>query len=281
MFNELMNLYKKPKPFEVYTAEKLWSEPYISQKMLESHLNESVDAASRNKKFVDNSVAWIIDNFKIGEGSSVIDFGCGPGLYTTPIAQAGASVTGIDFSENSIAYAKEVARKNNLTIDYIHDNYLNFSTEKKFDLIIMIYLDFTVLSPDQRSRLLKIFNKILKPNGSILMDVYSFAHFNNKKEQVLLGMDGMGKFWSPEDHFSVQHTFKYDEEKLILDKYTVYLEKEKREFFNWEQCFDKETIINEFSQANLKIVDFLGSVTGTEYDKDSEEFCVIAQKQLT
>ena len=74
----------------------------------------------------------------------------GPGLYTSSFAKRGkAKVTGIDFSSNSIKYARQTAEKEELKIDYICQNYLEFNTDKKFDLITMIMCDFCALSPEQ------------------------------------------------------------------------------------------------------------------------------------
>ena len=58
------------------------------------------------------------------------------------VAEKGASVTGVDFSERSIRYARESAAEKNLDIDYINMNYLDFRTDVQFDLITMIYCDF-------------------------------------------------------------------------------------------------------------------------------------------
>ena len=67
MFDELSGINRKPEPYEFYTAEKLWTDEYTSRKMLEYHLNPSVDAASRNIKFIDKSVKWIIEHFQINK----------------------------------------------------------------------------------------------------------------------------------------------------------------------------------------------------------------------
>lgn len=87
MFNELKEITSKPQPYEFYTAKDLWTDEHVSKKMLAYHLNESVDAASRNHAFIDRSCAWIIHKFGLGDGSKVIDFGCGPGLYTSRLAE--------------------------------------------------------------------------------------------------------------------------------------------------------------------------------------------------
>jgi 2-polyprenyl-6-hydroxyphenyl methylase/3-demethylubiquinone-9 3-methyltransferase len=51
-------------------------------------------------------------------GLKVADIGCGGGLLSEGLAQAGASVTGIDMAEASIAVAREHARAQGLSIEY-------------------------------------------------------------------------------------------------------------------------------------------------------------------
>jgi 2-polyprenyl-3-methyl-5-hydroxy-6-metoxy-1,4-benzoquinol methylase len=180
MFGELLEINKKPKPFEFYTAAELWTNEHTSKKMLEYHLNESIDAASRNHNFINRSSEWIIKKFNLGNDVKVIDFGCGPGLYTLPFAKSGAEITGVDFSIRSLDYAQKEADINNLKINYIHTNYLEYDTNEKYDLITMIMCDFAALSPSQRKILLSKFYNLLKQNGSILLDVYSHNYFISK-----------------------------------------------------------------------------------------------------
>ena len=138
MFNELKEINIRPTPFQYYTADELWTNEHTAKQMLAYHLNEAIDVSSRNKKFIERSVEWIAD------------FGCGPGLYASRLAERGARVTGIDFSENSLVYAKEAAEKKGVIIDYVRANYLDYETAKRFDLIMMIMCDFCALSPEQR-----------------------------------------------------------------------------------------------------------------------------------
>ena len=154
MFNILEEINSRPTPFQFYTAEYLWTDEHTSKKMLEYHLNEAVDLSSRNKDFISRSVKWIVSHFGIGVNTIIADFGCGPGLYTTQFAEKNADVTGIDFSERSIRYAKETAARKGLNIDYVCQNYLDFETEKGVDLITMIMCDFCALSPTQRKKCL-------------------------------------------------------------------------------------------------------------------------------
>src|SRR5256712_14080728 len=51
-------------------------------------------------------------------GKRVLDVGCGGGILAETLAAEGATVTGIDPSEKSLAAAWEHARRPGLTIDY-------------------------------------------------------------------------------------------------------------------------------------------------------------------
>ena len=219
MFEFLQEINQRPELFAYYTTPQLWCDPYISQRMLETHLNENIDLASRKKDFIDRSAAWIVEQFKINNNSRICDFGCGPGLYTTRFAQYGASVTGVDFSETSIDYAKKVAEQEGLNIDYFLQNYLDFIPDKKFDLICMIYCDFCALSPQQRKNLMKKFYDFLDDDGSILLDVSSLHHYNSMKEQRVYEYIAENGFWSANPCYIFHNTFKYEQEKISLDKF--------------------------------------------------------------
>ena len=65
MFNELKQINSRPSPFQYYTADELWTNEHTAKQMLEYHLNESIDLSSRNKNFIDRSVAWISSHFKV------------------------------------------------------------------------------------------------------------------------------------------------------------------------------------------------------------------------
>jgi len=124
VFEKIENINTRPEPFEFYTASDLWTDEHTSEKMLNFHLKEDIDVSSRNAEFIDRSVEWVASAFKIGAETKIADFGCGPGLYATRLAQIQAEVTGIDFSQRSIQYAQEVATREGLSIHYVKSELL-------------------------------------------------------------------------------------------------------------------------------------------------------------
>ena len=120
---------QRPEPFSIYTAADLWTDPHTSKEMLKYHLNEELALASRTGNTITSTVAWMQSRFNINSNTTIADFGCGPGLYATRLAEKGAIVTGIDFSENSLKYGKSIAKEKGLNINYVHADYLDFETE--------------------------------------------------------------------------------------------------------------------------------------------------------
>ena len=278
MFKELKEITTRPAPFQFYTAYELWTNEHTSKKMLEYHLDETNDLSSRNKDFIECSVEWIVSRFGVDKNTEIADFGCGPGLYTTRLAERGAIVTGIDFSENSIKYATHVAEQKKLTIDYVLTNYLDFETTNGFDLIMMIMCDFCVLSPEQRKTMLSKFHSLLKPGGSVLLDVYSLNSFNQKEESASYELNQLNGFWSPEDYYCFVNTFKYEKEKVTLDKYTIIEESRKRVVYNWLQHYSKGALIKEFEENGFKVEELYSDVAGKAITPESKEIAIAAKK---
>ena len=278
MFEELERIQERPEPFQFYTASDLWTDEHTSKQMLSFHLNETIDVSSRNAEFINRSVEWIASEFDIGRNFKIADFGCGPGLYAAPLAKRGASVTGIDFSGRSIEYAKEVAAREQLHVSYVKQNYLEFETEERFDLVLMIMCDFCALSPTQRKEILRKFHRILKPSGSVILDVYSLSAFKQKEEVATYKVNQLDGFWSPNKYYGFLNTFKYDREKVTLDKYTIIELDRIRKVYNWLQYFAPETLEREFIEAGFSVKGLYSDVAGTPYDRKSREFAVIANR---
>lgn len=278
MFKKLEKINIRPKPFEFYTADDLWTDEHTSEQMLKYHLMEDVDISSRKTEFIEQSVDWLAEHFKINENTNIADFGCGPGLYATRLAKKGAHVTGIDFSKRSIQHARETAAKENLNISYVNQNYLEFKTEDRFDLIIMIMCDFCALSPAQRKQMLTKLHKLLTAKGSVVLDVYSLNAFAQREEAANYEADQLNGFWSPNKYYGFLNTFKYEDEKVVLDKYTIVEEGRTRTVYNWLQHFSSETLTAEFEVSGFRIDRIYSNVAGKPFDPQSNEFAVVAIK---
>ncbi|MFD4180228.1 hypothetical protein, partial [Rhodococcus sp. NPDC058514] len=87
MFNELSEINTRPGIYSATTTPELWTDPYISEKMLAAHLDPNLDMSSYRAEFIERAVGFITGRFALGPGKRLADFGCGPGLYANRLTQ--------------------------------------------------------------------------------------------------------------------------------------------------------------------------------------------------
>jgi SAM-dependent methyltransferase len=276
MFAELERINRRPEPYACLTIEELWADPHISERMLQFHLDPTVEAASRPADFIERSVAWIAHTFVRGP-TRIVDLGCGPGLYTGPLAETGATVTGVDFSRRSIAYAREAAARAGASVTYVDADYLTWSPEHEVDLALMIFGDYGAMAPWQRRQLLDRVHEVLAPGGAFLFDVASRAALADVEETSAYAPMLMNGFWAPAAYYGFLNTFAYPEQAISLDRYEIIEEDRSRTFCNWTRYFDPGSLAAELEAAGFVIAELLGDVAGAPYDAHAPEFAVVAK----
>lgn len=278
ILSQLLELQEKPAPFT--PGEPLfWNDPHISKQMLDVHLNPDIDAASRKPEIIDRTIKWLIEILGLQPGASLLDLGCGPGLYASRFAQAGFHLTGVDYSLRSIKHASVYARENNLDIVYRYQNYLELDDENLYDAAFLIYGDFCPLNPKERAMLLKNIQRALKPNGYFVLDVTTREHrkkYGNKNNWYV----APSGFWKPGLHLVLEEGFDYPEQSIWLDQYTVIEADEKISVYrNWFQDYTPETITAELSQGGFSVESLWSDLTGEPYNSASEWIGVISRKK--
>ncbi|TCO77927.1 class I SAM-dependent methyltransferase [Marinisporobacter balticus] len=277
MLDELFKYLKKPDLY-VQSTSKFWDDEHISKVMLEAHLHPKWEAASRCHDFIDKSVEWISEIAPSSTNKNLLDLGCGPGLYAERLYKKGYKITGIDFSNRSIHYAKEKARVRNHDIDYIYKNYMDIQYKNVFDLVILIYCDFVVLSDTSRAVLLKKIYNALKPEGKFIFDIFTQKEFENKKESNSWYLSEESGFWKSDKHICLESHLIYAG-NVRLDQYTIIDKDGKVEVIrNWFKVYTKETIIEEVKKVGFKKIDIYSDVTGKPYSDESKTICIVLEK---
>ena len=112
----------------------------------------------------------------------------------------------------------------------------------------------------------------------MLLDVYSLVAFARREEAATYELNQLDGFWSPGEYFGFLNTFKYPDEKVVLDKYTIVEKHEVRTIYNWLQYFDPNALKREFSEYGLVVGETYADVAGSPYDPGGAEFAVVAKK---
>jgi SAM-dependent methyltransferase len=240
--------------------------------MLEAHLNPDIDAASR-PEIIDKTVSWLLNRLKLSASDTLLDLGCGPGLYCQRFAARGLLVTGVDLSRNSINYARE----HDFATRYLCQNYLNLDLDATFKAVTLIYGDFCVLSGDERACLLETVYQRLDPGGYFVLDVSSTAYFENYPAERRWSVAESGCFWKPAAYVELFERFRYPEHRVLLDQYAI-IEADSRisVYRNWFQCYSPESIESELTAKNFVIHAVYRDLMGNPYASDSEWIGIVA-----
>jgi SAM-dependent methyltransferase len=277
-FDDLQRLSERPPPFAPGVPD-FWDDPHISSSMLAAHLDPTRDAASRRPEVIDRSVRWLLDILDLQPGDTLLDLGCGPGLYCERFARAGLGVTGIDVSQRSIDYAIEHAEARRLAVEYIHGDYLNLEYRNAFDAIVLIYGDLCTLAPESRDRLLRAVHAALKQGEMLALDVTTPRHHAHTATLNRWQASDAG-FWRPSPHLVLTQGFAYPERDLYLEQYIVVeADGAAAVYRNWFQDYTYATITELLEGHGFHVASVWGDLTGKPYDNTSEWIGVIARKR--
>ena len=276
MYETLRNLAVRPEPYSLMTIKDLWTRPHIARQMLACHLDQDNYLASRPIAVIEEIVDWLDGELSLA-GKRICDLGCGPGLYSSRLAQRGADVTGVDFSPTAIAYAESQASPADTGLAYLVADYLRDDLPGGFDVITLIYYDYGALSPADRHALLRRIRKWLNPGGVLVMDVLTDAAVPQMTEQVLIEERLMGGFWAESDYVGIHRTWVYQDQALSLDHYAIEELSDHWEILNWMQYFSSHRLVRELEEAGYSIRSLTETLTGEALTKDSGEIAVIAE----
>ncbi len=235
----------RPEIYEKGTAF-MWTDPHISKQLLGIHLDPDLDLGSRKRTTIVGTANWILDTQR-GKGKlNILDLGCGPGLYAELFAEKGHTVTGIDISEHSIAYARRSAESKQMDITYLQADYLQADPGPgKYDLVTMIFTDFGVLDPADRDVLLRMVFRTLKKGGTFIFDVLDDRDLH-KKTTPRTWEAGHQGFWRGIPYLALSESFLYPQEKVILFQHIVADDEGDIEVYRFYTHF--------FSQHDLAIL---------------------------
>jgi len=272
---KLKGLSGKPSLFEPGDGE-IWTDEHISEYLLRAHLDPERDMASRRNQTIKQSCQWIVSRCGLGEGSKVIDLGCGPGLYCTELSRYGLDVTGVDFSKRSIEYAKE---HRDPDIEFIHGNYLDVEISGNYDAALVIYYDFGVLSEDDQDRLLERVSSLLKEGGYFVFDVLTPSHPEAGDETTRWTVKEDGGFWSSDSYVELFNRYYYPDDQVKLDQYIIINKNGEADVYRiWHRFFTASQISALLKKHGFVIEDFYGELIGTPNESGAEAMGIVARK---
>ena len=128
--------------------------------------------------------AWkkqLIGHFGDRKGLKILDAGTGPGFFSCILAEEGYDVTGIDFSEGMLRYAKENALRLGVSPRLLRMNLDQITfPDDSFDVIVTRNVTWTLSWPE---KVYAEFRRILRAGGILLIyDANWHAHWYDEEK---------------------------------------------------------------------------------------------------
>lgn len=269
-----------PRPF-AGSQRSFWNDPFVSQHLLNAHLDPNTNDASRRPDERAAAVARIIDfatDHGKGPPASMLDLGCGPGLYAMEFAHAGYSVTGVDFSPVSIEHARASAHKAGVPARFELADLRTADVGNGYSLASIIYGEFCTFSQSERTKLLGRVHSALSTGGVFVLDAFTAAYAHRHRVANDWYVGGRNGFWADRDHLVLELVHHYPDAQTSLARYAVVLSDGKYRLFDvWWRHFTREELVAVLEAAGFTVVELLGSLSGEPWQADGEwlaAFCV-------
>lgn len=215
-------------------------------------------------------VELISKNLDLKENSSVLDMACGAGRHAIVFAKKRFNVTAVDLSYRLISGAIENAKQSGVKIDFILSDILEFSSSKKYDLVVNLFTSIGYFDSDEDNY--AVINKaysLLVNGGYFVLD-----YFN--KDFLLKHLIPFTVF--SEDGFRISQN-RVIEGNRIVKKIVIENSSTTEEFHESVRLFSYDEIISCINDTGFKLINCYGNYNGNEFSRENTSRLIIfAQK---
>lgn len=205
---QLIDIVQRPAVPDASIDYKIpWDDPAFSRRMLKEHLSQEHDAASRRAPLIDQHVEWIHKDLLKEQVTALLDLGCGPGLYTTRLAQRGHTCVGLDFSPASIDYASQQAQHMQLSCEYRLSDLRTADYGTDYGFAMLIFGEFNAFNPNDARQILQKAHAALALNGLLLLEVHTVGAVRRMGEQMASWSASQSGLFSDQPHLLLWESF--------------------------------------------------------------------------
>jgi SAM-dependent methyltransferase len=254
-----------------------WDDPAFSARMLQEHLTQAHDLASRRAAKIDAQIAWIYAHLLRSAPARILDLACGPGLYAMRLARLGCTCLGIDFGPASVAYAREQSQ--GLACEYVLDDIRQADYRGPHDLALLVYGQFNVFRPDEARDILARAWDALRPGGLLLLEPHTWAAVQESAGAPGWSAAAAGLFAS-EPHLLLSESF-WDERRAASTERFYVIAAATGEVTRYAlsmQAYRDDDYVAVLHEAGYADVVFYPSLTGEPDDSQTGLLAISARR---
>ena len=269
---------RDPHPLPWAEGEKIpWNEAEFSRRMLREHLSQAHDMASRRSAIIDQHVAWIHQAILGSQPSSILDLGCGPGLYSSRLATLGHTCTGIDFSPASISYARQNSHPK---AHYIEGDVRQVEFGQGYALAMFIYGEINVFKPQDARQILHKAHAALLPGGTLLLEAHTFDCVHRMGLEPPAWYSASQGVFADGAYLRLSENFWHAAQKVAVERFYV-IEAETNEITRYTQsiqAYEDEEYTGLLREIGFSEVQIYPSLTGVAGEENRHLLVITARK---
>jgi len=201
-------------------------------------------------------------------------------LYTSRLAKLGHACTGVDFSPASIEHASQVAQKTHLNCSFQLMDIRAAGFGSSYDLVMFIYGEFNVFTPQDARQILKKAHAAIQPGGSFLLEVHPYDVIHRIGNQPASWYSTDSGLFSDRSHLCLQENF-WDairsiatQRYFIVDAQTSQVTRHAASM----QAYTEDQYRNLLEESGFQDIKFFPSLTGEIDPSQPDLFAILAHK---
>lgn len=223
----------------------------------------------RDEQEAEAFIKKLVQHLQPAPGSRMLDVACGKGRHSKTLASMGYTVTGIDISADSIAYARQF--ENDHLDFFVHDMRLPFYAYY-FDLVFNFFTSFGYFKTRrEHDDAIRTIAQSLKKGGRLVIDYlnvhYAEERLVHREEKEIDGTHYSIHRWDDETHFYKKITVS----DATLKEPLVYTEKVAK--------FSLGDFTDMLSFQGLQVQEVFGDYDFNSYDvRKTARLIIVAEK---
>lgn len=273
-------IQRKPVPEPWEEGENIpWNDPSFSTRMLEEHLSQSHDAASRRFPKVDEHIQWIHSGILKEYPTRVLDICCGPGIYTSRLATRGHKCVGIDFAPAAIAYAREQAQASHLECEYIQSDVRQADFGTGFGLAMVLYGQINVFRQSEAQAILQKARHTLVNGGILALEAHTLDVVERMGKEPPSWYSAKAGLFSDQPHLVMEEHFWDTTQLTATTRFYVInaFDATVTRYAMTTQGYTNENYSSLLQNAGFTDISTYPSLTGTD-DPNQPHFVVLVAK---
>ncbi len=207
----------------------------------------------------------------LNEGRRVLDLCCGIGRHSFQFARHGFRVTGVDITKPYLDIAADIARKENLAIDFVHSDMREFCRPGAFDLVANLCTSFGYFED-------------IADDIRVLHNVYASLAPGGKFVIEILGKEVIAATFRKVQELEFDGYKVLAESKILNDwnmlecKRTITKGDLEKEVIAYHRLYSATELKNYLLEAGFQHIKTYGDFAGSPYNSDAKSMIMVGQK---